>query len=43
MTVEVLDKVINRLLKEGMLAELTERRYYRTNNNPTTSAAVAAA
>lgn len=37
MTVEVLDKLINRLLKEGMLAELTEGRYYRTNN-PSTSA-----
>jgi hypothetical protein len=41
-TVELLDKLINRLLKEGLLEELVEGRYYRTNNSKT-SAAVAAA
>jgi hypothetical protein len=35
MTVELLDKLINRLVKEGTLAELTEGRYYRTDNSST--------
>lgn len=43
MTIEELDKLINRLLKEGTLAELTEGRYYRTKNRFPTSAATPAA
>ncbi|WP_161486429.1 hypothetical protein [Candidatus Nitrosocosmicus hydrocola] len=46
MTVELLNKLIKTLLKEGTLAELTEGRYYRTNSDDdeiSSSAATAAA
>jgi hypothetical protein len=44
-TVGLLDKLINRLLKEGALAELIEGRYYRIGNrsNPPVAAATPAA
>jgi hypothetical protein len=43
MTVELLDKLINILVKEGTLAEFTEGRYYRTNSSVAADADVSAA
>ncbi|HYF99580.1 MAG TPA: hypothetical protein VD815_05775 [Candidatus Saccharimonadales bacterium] len=43
LTMDVLNKLINRLLKEGMLAELTEGRYYRTGNSRSNSSVTASA